>query len=184
MVRVIGLMEVVPDYNEEGRWNGEYVTRLTPNSFVPSLTLIEVTDAFPKGVTRRIGSASKVLWMDPSSAANRLRSAIEALMDEHGIPRKRLDRHRRIVEISLHERIGNFKKAKTEYAEAADLLLAVKWIGNVGSHDDRMRVDDVLDGAELLDHALEAIYDTYRDEIKKKAMEITARRGVPVRRSV
>src|SRR5215207_8995970 len=38
-------------------------------------------------------------------------------------------------------------------AEAAQLLEAVKWIGNDGSHEDTLDASDVLKGIQLLVHA-------------------------------
>lgn len=84
--------------------------------------------------------------------------------------------------MSLHNRIVSYKTAKPEHAGAADLVLAVKWIGNVGSHDHSLRIFDVLDGVEILDHTLEQIYDSTRDEIKRKAADIAARKGIPASR--
>ncbi|MYX08601.1 hypothetical protein GTW98_17625 [Streptomyces sp. SID8375] len=57
--------------------------------------------------------------------------------------------------------------------------VAVKWIGNVGSHEDRLQIPDVLDGVEILDFTLELVYDNRRDELKKKAAAIIARQGIP-----
>ena len=102
-------------------------------------------------------------------------------MDDQGILRKTVGGGK-IRDVSLHNRIENFRSAKPQYADAAGLLLAVKWIGNVGSHDDRLQISDVLDGIEILDYTLALVYDDTADEIKKKAAEITARKGIPARR--
>jgi hypothetical protein len=175
-------MQLSPDYDEWGKWYGDYRERLNPELFSPPLPLIESRDACPKKVGQRIDTAAKVIWLDPSSSANRLRSAAEALMDDQGIPRKGIDKKGKIYNTTLHERINKWKIAKPEYADPADLLLAVKWIGNVGSHDDRLRLTDVLDGVEILDHLIASVYDTTTDEIKKRAAEITARKGIPASR--
>ncbi|MFC4501088.1 MULTISPECIES: DUF4145 domain-containing protein [Streptomyces] len=173
-------MKQHPDFDDHGNYD-DYYEHLYPKFFMPALPLVEIPNACPEPVQDRIGAASKILWVDPSSAANRLRSATEALMDDQGIPRKYADRHGKIRDATLDRRIEAFKKAKQEYADAADLLLAVKWIGNVGSHEDRLQIPDVLDGVEMLDFTLELIYDDRRDEIKKKAAAITARKGIPKR---
>ncbi|MFE9726878.1 DUF4145 domain-containing protein [Streptomyces sp. NPDC005794] len=145
---------------------------------MPELPLVENFGSCPQMVRERIESASTVLWADPSSAANRLRSAVEALMDHHGIPRKGFSKGK-AYDVSLHNRIVRFKKARPEFSDAADLMLAVKWTGNVGSHGSGVRVRDVLDAVEILDRTLQVIYDASADEIKKKAEGIIARRGVP-----
>ncbi|MFJ8073822.1 DUF4145 domain-containing protein [Streptomyces sp. NPDC096176] len=181
LVRVVGNMSVVEDLDERGRWYGKWLVRLTPTFFHPSLPLVQSHEAAPRPVLQRLEAGAAVVWVDPSSAANRLRSAAEALLDDQGIPR-RGHSSKGPYDIKLHQRIENFKKAKPEYSDAADALLATKWIGNVGSHEDALKISDVLDGAEMIDFALMEIYDTSREAVKKMAAEITARKGVPARK--
>jgi hypothetical protein len=169
VVRILG------EWNTEERFDecGQFITffdRLNPKSFVPPLPLIESSDPWPQVVRERIDVAAKLLWTNPSSAANQLRSVVEGLMDDQGISSAK-----------LHARIKEFQASKPEYAEAADLLMAVKCIGNAGSHGDTLGVLDVLDGVEILDIALELIYGDIRQKIKRCADEIIARKGEPER---
>ncbi|MFG2778229.1 DUF4145 domain-containing protein [Streptomyces prunicolor] len=173
-VRVIGEMTV-----GGGRDDVQYEKFLTPIMFIPALPLLESRGFCPEEVKERVDAASKILWADPNAAANRIRAAVEALMDDRGVIRKKLNGAGKAVRLSLDNRIATFKKALPQYTDAADLLLAVKWIGNVGSHEDVLRIPDVLEGVEFLDHALSLIYDTNRDDIKKRASEVTARQGRP-----
>ncbi|MET9459950.1 DUF4145 domain-containing protein [Streptomyces canus] len=174
-VRVIGEMTV----GWGRRDDVQYEKFLTPNMFIPALPLLESRGLCPEEVKERVDAASKILWVDPNAAANRIRAAVEALMDDRGVIRTKLNGAGKAVRLSLDSRIATFKKALPQYADAADLLLAVKWIGNVGSHEDVLRVSDVLEGVEFLDHALSSIYDASRDDMKKRASEVTARRGRP-----
>ncbi|MFB6961726.1 DUF4145 domain-containing protein [Streptomyces sp. NPDC056309] len=155
-----------------------YQELLTPLFFMPELPLMQSFGDCPKRVRELIESASPVLWVDPSSAANRLRSSLEALMDWEGIPR-RWSSNGKSYDLSLHRRIGRFKDSKPAHSKAADLLLAVKWIGNVGSHGTAIRVPDVLDAVEILDRIIQQLYDTSAMRIEKKAEEIVTRKGVP-----
>lgn len=174
-VRVIGEMSV----GYGGRPGVQYEQYLTPSMFFPALPLLESRDLCPPEVGERVDAAAKILWLDPNAAANRIRSAVEALLDDRGVIRTKLNRTGKTVRLNLDNRIATFKTALQQHADAADLLLAVKWIGNVGSHEDVLRVLDVLEGVEFLDHALSLIYDTNRDDIKKRASEVTARQGRP-----
>jgi hypothetical protein len=61
----------------------------------------------------------------------------------------------------------------------ADALEAVKWIGNGGSHDDKLTATDVLDGAEILELAVKALYDRTEAELMSKVRSINKRRGLP-----
>ncbi|MFD8762378.1 DUF4145 domain-containing protein, partial [Streptomyces mirabilis] len=162
-VRVIGEMTV--DY--AGRQDVQYEQCLTPTMFLPALPLLENRDLCPSEVGERVDAAAKILWLDPNAAANRIRTAVEALMDDQKVIRTKLNRAGKAVRLSLDNRIATFKTVLPQHADAADLLLAVKWIGNVGSHEDVLRIPDVLEGAEFLDHALSLIYDSSRGDIKE-----------------
>ncbi|KUL73965.1 MULTISPECIES: DUF4145 domain-containing protein [unclassified Streptomyces] len=174
-VRVIGEMSV--DYSS--RHGEQYEIYWTPTLFLPALPLLENRELCPPEVGVRVDAAAKILWLDPSAAANRIRAAVEALMDDRGVIRRQLNSKGKVVRLDLDRRIAIFKKALSQHADAADLLLAVKWIGNVGSHEDVLRVPDVLEGVEFLDRALSEIYGTSPDDVKKRAAEVTARRGRP-----
>ncbi|AIS02599.1 hypothetical protein SGLAU_33355 (plasmid) [Streptomyces glaucescens] len=99
-------------------------------------------------------------------------------MDWEGIPRK-WSSNGKSYNLSLHRRIERFKTAKPTFSKAADLLLAVKWIGNVGSHGSVIRVLDVLDAVDILDRIIQQLYDTSPARIERKAEEIIARKGLP-----
>ncbi|UXY24934.1 DUF4145 domain-containing protein (plasmid) [Streptomyces cynarae] len=174
-VRVIGEMTV--------RWTGQgdttpYETHLAPTMFYPALPLLESRELCPPEVGERVDAAAKILWLDPNAAANRIRAAVEALMDDRGVIRMKPGRTKP-VRLSLDNRIAIFETALPQQADAAELLLAVKWIGNVGTHEDVLLIPDVLEGVEFMDDALSLIYDTNRDDIKKRASEVTARQGRP-----
>ncbi|MEV1008363.1 DUF4145 domain-containing protein [Streptomyces sp. NPDC049881] len=174
-VRVIGEMTVGPAREYDVQWE-QY---LTPTLFLPALPMLESRDLCPSKVGERVDAAAKILWLDPNAAANRIRTAVEVLMDDRGVIRVKPNRTGKVVRLSLDDRIATFKTALPQHSDAADLLLAVKWIGNVGTHEDVLRVPDVLDGVEFLDHALSLIYGTNHDDIKKRASEVTARQGRP-----
>lgn len=173
IVRVVGRTGVYEKSMEEG-----YHLDLRPLFFMPELPLIQSFGDCPKQVRERIEAASPILWVDPSAAANRLRSAVEALMDHEGIPR-RWSANGKTYDISLHNRIERFKTVRSEHSKVANLLLAVKWIGNVGSHGSAIRVHDVLDAIEILDRTIQQVYDTSTALIEEKAEQIIARKGLP-----
>lgn len=181
-VVVAGEYRVVQDggykFYEGNMWGHAYKVKC----FVPALSLIREDDHFPQPVMQLVVAASAVLWMDPSSAANRIRAAIEELLNLQGVPRffitKKRERRRR----TANERIELLKARKPKFAEVADLLMAVKWIGNDGSHGSELTVSDVLDGVELLNHALELVYDTSVADLKRKALEINKRKGIARKR--
>ncbi|WP_266807527.1 DUF4145 domain-containing protein [Streptomyces sp. NBC_01433] len=164
---------------ESGKIRDQYERVYRPTIFLPALPMIESHDLCPREIKRRVDAAAAILWLDPNAAANRIRATAEALMDDQGITRKTLDRKGKVAILTLDRRISVFKKERPQHSEAADLILAAKWIGNVGSHDDVLRIRDVLDGVEFLDHALSLIYDQSHDEVRKRASAVTARKGRP-----
>jgi hypothetical protein len=144
-------------------------------SILPTSPLVITPAGTPEIVEGLLVEAASIAPTSPGAAANRIRTAIDELLTAHGVARYRVAaRLRRKIRISTHERIDIFR---AKNAEAADMLLAVKWIGNNGTHTDTVSIQEVLDGAELFSHALEMIYDTKKVELKKKAKKINARKG-------
>jgi hypothetical protein len=94
-------------------------------------------------------------------------------MDSKKIAKSYLDGNKR-KEYKLHNRIELFK---TSNPEEADSLMAIKWIGNSGSHkSDVLTKDDILDGFEILDHVTTKLYETESKKIKKLREQINKRR--------
>lgn len=72
---------------------------------------------------------------------------------------------------------------KSKYKEAGHYFTAIKWIGNVGSHaaDDKLKREDLLEAFEMLEKALDILYNPSSSILKKRAMKIIKRKG-PVKR--
>lgn len=157
-----GKMKVDADVDERGHWYGEYDTYYELKYCEPALRLVAVPDGTREDVKRSIESASQVIWLNPSSAANRLRAVIEQLLTELGVV-KRGSTHKRI------ERLG------ATMPDVAKVLEAVKWIGNDGSHTAALPLKDVLEGAVLLERALALVYDRSAEELDRLAEEINSR---------
>lgn len=162
----------------------KYASYMSVEFFTPPIPLIRASEKLPKSVLELINTASSVLWVDASSAANRVRSAIEELLNLQGVPKTLTDKKGNRRRRTAHQRIELLKARKPKFADAADLLMAVKWIGNDGSHGNELTVSDVLDGVELLNHALELMYDTSPADLKRRAQAINKRKGIPRKRAV
>lgn len=129
----------------------------------PALRLVTVPPPTPRNVKQAIDAAAQVIWMSPPSAANRLRAAIEYLLTEIGVPEGR----------QLNRRIDHLAVSNPTVASA---LEAVKWIGNDGSHGTAIPLEEVLEGAALLERVLHILFDTTADELDRRAAEINAER--------
>lgn len=160
---IAGKMKVDVDVDENGHWYGAYDTFYEMRYSDPPLRLLVVPEGAPDDVKRAIVSAGQVVWLDPASGANRLRTAVEHLLTDLGVP-KRGSAHRRIERLAESE------------PDVAEVLEAVKWIGNDGSHTTAVSLKDVLEGVALLERALNLCYDNSAAELTCRAREINAER--------
>ncbi|MGZ8945970.1 MAG: DUF4145 domain-containing protein [Methylococcaceae bacterium] len=116
-------------------------------------------------------SSYALFFADPTSAANPLRSALECFLDESSIIKERNGKN-----IPLHQRLQEFKKSN---GEVADLLGAVKWLGNDGSHvGQELTEDDLLKGYKVFLHAVEKCFDDPESRVKAYAAYISKGRGL------
>jgi hypothetical protein len=179
-VSVVGNLKVGPTLAPDSSWDGaDYDNMFQLRFALPALTILTPPAETPEEVKEAIKSASQMLWIDPSAAANRLRLAIEALLTNRGMPRFAVSNGTR-SRLTTHARIVKFKKYEGEAGEA---LEAVKWIGNSGSHEDTLTVSDVLDGTEMLSYALRLIYDKSDKELQRRIRSVNKAKGVPKKRA-
>lgn len=172
-VTVAGEYAVDVDTDEAGY--GTFAEFLRLRYCQPPLQVAVLPDGTPDEVKAAVVAASAVLWVDPGAAANRLRFAIEELLTARGIRRYETRGGSRF-RLSTHKRIQEFKK---KAPVAGDALEAVKWIGNSGSHDDELTTTDVLNGVDLLRHALRVMYDKEDLLVQKRIKAINKARGIP-----
>jgi hypothetical protein len=134
------------------------------------------TRQFPSAVTENIRRAAGLMWYDPEAAANKLRQAVELLLTNQGIRRTVITKKKRRVPLPLHDRVVEYGKRGATQKERADYMLAVKWIGNVGSHVGQVTRSHVLDGFDMMNVVLDDIFLGTRAELQRRAAEINRRR--------
>lgn len=140
----------------------------------PALPFFRVPDSTPTEVRVAIEKASSVVWTDPPASANRLRQAVERLLDRRGVRKWSVSRR----PVQLQGRIAELR-TRPQYAQVADLFDALRARGNVGSHGGGLDVVHVLEMAQVLGLALELLYDKADDETKALAGRMVRRRGKP-----
>lgn len=160
---------------EEGGWTQVYVDYYQPRSISPAPHIFPISKSWPPAVKTELESAFALFWADLDSCANKLRSAVEALLTERGVPKYTQPvKGKRRAQLNLHTRIERFKATESETSE---LLMAIKWIGNHGSHDgEGLKREDILTAAELMEDALVRLYTPHTDTVKR-AKAINKRRG-------
>lgn len=171
-VAVSGTVSWDPTFDDElGQWVvGE---QYSPRGATPPPPIIHTPLKTPEPVVDHLQAAFEVFWSDPSSAGNRIRTAIEALLDERRIPRRIRAKKGVSVRLDLHKRIERFKQQKPDLAEK---LLAVKWLGNAGSHASLTK-SAVLDAFEIVEFVLENLYSGTEARVSKLAKSINRARG-------
>ncbi len=78
--------------------------------------------------------------------------------------------------LTLDERI---KKFGEKQENAATQFLAIKWLGNIGSHADLavLTRDDILDAFEHFEYALDLVYVNKGVVLTKRAKHIIKKKG-------
>lgn len=160
--------------DEEYGWSQSTEEPLTPHYFHPSLVLMDIPEKCPEKVAGYLHESFALSFADPSAALNSARTAVEALMTALGIKRFAIVKGKQ-RSISLHQRI---QLLPPKYQEQKDLLLAVKWLGNAGSHDgDKATTADVSVTYDLLEHVLSEIYEGKGKKLKAMAKKVNKKKG-------
>lgn len=160
------------DSKEVGGW----VTYYKPTYFTDAPCIIEIPCATPDSVSNEIERSFQLYWSDHLACANRIRIAVETLLTAQRINRStggpRTGKRRRML--TLHQRIELFSKRQPAFA---DKLLAIKWIGNAGSHADVVTEDDLLDAYDILCFVLDELYVKRSKRIGALARAINRRKA-------
>lgn len=141
----------------------------------PPLLLMTLPKDTPQPVQDGVTRAASLILADPSSAANALRATVERYLTTEGI--SSADQNGKHV--PAHHRIEAWKQ-QTGNSQVQDLLMAVKWIGNDGSHEEAtLTTKQVVDGTQFLERAFHLLFDTSGDDLDARARAVNAHKGHP-----
>jgi len=161
-------------FDRDGQPEYEYADFFRPLFFDPPLSLFETPGECPADVAIELENSFALFFSSPGAALNFARSAIEALVTHLGAKRFQVQGGKRRP-ISLHARINLLP---AQHAHVKELLLAIKWLGNAGSHPGgEVSVDDVLDAYELVEHVLVELFGNKSKAMKALAKKVNKRRG-------
>jgi Domain of unknown function (DUF4145) len=147
----------------------DFVNYLSVTYILPAFPLMDYPDDVPDKVREAVAGAAQVVLSDASAAANRLRTAIEVLLDAKQV--RQFKTGSRSERLNTHTRIELFGRTD---ASAAQHLMAMKVIGNVGSHErEILPLSEVLAGMEHFARALEIIYDRKEKDLERRAALIS-----------
>ena len=159
-----------------GQEEESYEDFFTPKLFVPPLVLMDIPERCPEAVCIRLKQSFAMFFADPGGAMNAGRAAVEALMTELGVARYTNSKGKRHP-IPLHKRI---EKLSAKYATPLkEMLIAVKWLGNAGSHDGQEpEHEHVRLMYDMLEHCLTEIYDNKGKKLKALAKQVNKKKGI------
>ena len=184
-VAVAGVYRVKDDrhYDPIMGESGDYEIYYRPRYFSDAPHIISIPERTPEQVAIELTRGFHLFWADPEACANRIRTSVEHLLTHQRIPKtngtaaKAMRKKRTFL--SLHARIELYEAKNPQIATA---LMAVKWIGNAGSHSSSLTAGDALDGFELMEYVLDELFVQRAARIGALSRHITRRRGPRSRR--
>lgn len=160
--------------DDEYGWAQQQEEHFYPQYFAPSLVLMDIPKACPETVRKHLRESFALAYADAGAALNCARAGIEAILTDLSIARSRIQNGKRRI-ISLHQRIESLPN---KYAEQKQMLLAVKWLGNAGSHNGvELGVGDLRSAYDLLESVLAEIYDKKTAKLKAVAKKVNKKKG-------
>ena len=145
-----------------------------PKYFLPSPRLIDIPASCPTEVVEELEQAFVASWGDYASAGNRVRAAVERLLDALRVHRQTVNGKGKRELITLHSRIT---KIRGKYHAAHDSLLAIKWLGNAGSHSGLLTREAVFDALDIFESVLVGLYSKHPSVIRRLVSSVNARKG-------
>ena len=157
-----GVEQYFNESDEEYDWQETF----SPTQIRPAPKIIDLPPSCPKSILGLFDAAFSLFWTDAEASAGKIRSALEELLTHLGVPDTDKTDPAKPKRLSLHKRIDLLQKT---HPEQSRLLMAIKWMGNSGSHGGSVSRRDVLDALEILEHTLPELLDKKSDQVKALA---------------
>jgi Domain of unknown function (DUF4145) len=151
----------------DGDWN--YEDYFSPRFCSPMPDIIDLPMKCSDPIKSELRSSFTLFWSNPAACASRIRVGLEQLMNHMGVPKRRKNSNGRYSDLTLHARIDAFAAKE---ASIGNQLMALKWLGNTGSHDGRVSRTDLLDAFEILEHALNEIFERRSARVSELAKKL------------
>ncbi len=168
---IAGVGGVSLEETEEG---DDWPYYFVPMACCPMPDMFDFPTKCPDIVKAELRAAFALFWSNQSACAGRIRVALECLMTHSGVQRRRRDKNGKYFDLTLHARIDAFSKREPNVGPH---LMALKWLGNAGSHNGEVRKDDLLDAFEIMEHALVEIVDRRSAKVAALAKKLTKKHG-------
>ncbi len=170
----LGFVDLDVEYDQQGNPDQNFTDLFYPRYFLPHLKIIDIPKQTPKDVTGELNQSFALFFINPASAANHVRIALENILTDLKVKLFETACSGRKI-LTLHRRVDLLP---SKYEHLKDLCLAIKWLGNAGSHSkNEVTLDDVMDAYELMEVVLTQLYDPKGDSVKKLVKEINKKKG-------
>ena len=144
----------------------------------PPINIIEIHNEYPEIIKKLLNESFALFFNHSSSCINKLRIIVEEILNNLNIKKENIStKNGKTFRITTHKRIlileGNQK-----YKEVARYLLAIKWIGNEGSHSDaELSINELLEIYTIIHKALDLIYLNTDEKLRNRVDEINNNKG-------
>ncbi|MEM8111923.1 DUF4145 domain-containing protein, partial [Morganella morganii subsp. sibonii] len=150
-------------------WNDEYGEHqkdcYRPMTFSPELHPFLIPDQCAKEIRKPLTASFSIYLSQPGSAANLIRITVERMLTAIGEPELNKKNNR----ITLHHRLESLEG---QYASYKDTLMAIKFLGNAGSHTyDEVNIDDIEVAFEIIEYVVNDLFSG-----KKESIDILTKR--------
>ena len=178
-VSVSGVGAVEQHFDEEHSGRTASYVYFVPKFFQPALPIINFPSGptFPSKISDILEKSFALFWCDYDACANRIRATLEVLLDDmHVIRRVNPDAGK---ELNLHQRIETITAVDgTKEADVKDMLMALKWLGNAGSHElEGISRSQLVQGYKMMEAILQLQYPAIDQEMPilvAKAKEVNS----------
>ena len=165
-----GGFEPTRSVDEEGNEYMDYELYFVPKYFSKPLMIFRPPFKCPRSVKEQLQKSFEVFFCDLGAAANHIRQAAEEILTNASI--SLLSTRKKFIPLAA--RIKSFEKADPENAERVN---ALKWIGNFGSHPEKLTKNDLFDAYDIVDVLLEDLYVGHQRSVRQMVNQINKAEG-------
>ncbi|UVC12133.1 DUF4145 domain-containing protein [Rhizobium sp. TH2] len=147
-----------------------------PKSMYPAPPVIKVPEGLGKPCKEHLQVAYSLIWVDGGSCANRLRIFVEALLDQLKVPTTGPKGNRKNATWDLSDRIKALDAIDPGHKDSLD---ALRFVGNVGSHEGKVEFKTVLQCFQILENALEELINRKSEKLRAIIDNLVVSKGKP-----
>jgi len=142
----------------------------------PQINIFIIPDQTTDSIKKFLTKSFALFWCDKEASANKIRTALELLMDDFGIQKTHTSAKGNEYTLPLNRRLELFKLHK-DFGYLSEKLSAIKFLGNAGSHIRSVTKEDLLDAYEILEYVLEERFQRQErvDSLVKKAKSLSTK---------